>query len=99
MTDANAAASTQASRIIESPGEALYRAFTDPKALAVWLSPGDMTGKVHEFDAGVGGGYRTSLFYPSLVRTGAARQDLGAGRPFSRPGSWNSRPQRESSKP
>jgi ABC-type transport system substrate-binding protein len=33
--------------------------------LAVWLSPEEMTGKVHAFDARVGGGYRMSLFYPS----------------------------------
>lgn len=42
----------------------LYRASTDPKALASWLAPGDMTGKVHSFDLRVGGGYRMSLFYP-----------------------------------
>jgi uncharacterized protein YndB with AHSA1/START domain len=64
MTDANSAAGTRTSRIIKAPREALYRAFTDPAALAVWLSPGEMTGKVHEFDARVGGGYRMSLFYP-----------------------------------
>src|SRR3989449_5095874 len=62
MTDANSAASTRTSRVIKAPREALYRAFTDPAALAVWLSPGEMTGKVHEFDARVGGGYRMSLF-------------------------------------
>jgi uncharacterized protein YndB with AHSA1/START domain len=64
MTDAHSAASTRTSRVIKAPPEALYRAFTDPAALAVWLSPGEMTGKVHEFDARVGGGYRMSLFYP-----------------------------------
>jgi uncharacterized protein YndB with AHSA1/START domain len=65
MTDANAAARTQTSRVIKAPRDALYRAFTDPQALAVWLSPGEMTGKVHAFDARVGGGYRMSLFYPA----------------------------------
>ncbi|MGH2558424.1 MAG: SRPBCC family protein [Thermomicrobiales bacterium] len=65
MTDANSAASTRTSRIIRAPRVALYRAFLDPAALAVWLSPGEMTGKVHEFDARVGGGYRMSLFYPA----------------------------------
>jgi uncharacterized protein YndB with AHSA1/START domain len=64
MTNANSAQSTRTSRVIKATREALYRAFTDPAALAVWLSPGDMTGKVHEFDARVGGGYRMSLFYP-----------------------------------
>jgi uncharacterized protein YndB with AHSA1/START domain len=65
MTDANSSASTRTSRVIKAPREALYRAFTDPVALAVWLSPGEMTGKVYEFDGRVGGGYRMSLFYPS----------------------------------
>jgi uncharacterized protein YndB with AHSA1/START domain len=65
MTDANPSASTRISRIIRASREALYRAFTDPAALAAWLSPGEMTAEVHEFDARVGGGYRMSLFYPS----------------------------------
>jgi uncharacterized protein YndB with AHSA1/START domain len=65
VTDANAAARTQTSRVIKASRDALYRAFTDPQALAVWLSPGAMTGKVHAFDARVGGGYRMSLFYPA----------------------------------
>jgi uncharacterized protein YndB with AHSA1/START domain len=65
MADARSAGSSRTSRVIKAPREALYRAFTDPAALAVWLSPGEMTGKVHEFDARVGGGYRMSLFYPS----------------------------------
>lgn len=57
--------STRNSKVIKASQEALYRAFTDPKALAVWLAPGDMTGKIHSFDLKVGGGYRMSLFYPS----------------------------------
>jgi uncharacterized protein YndB with AHSA1/START domain len=65
MTDTSSAASTRTSRVIKAPRDALYRAFTDPAALAVWLAPGEMTGKVHEFDGRVGGGYRMSLFYPS----------------------------------
>src|SRR5258707_5506329 len=65
MTNAKSAASTRTSRVIKASREALYRAFTDPAALAVWLAPGEMTGKIHEFDARVGGGYRMSLFYPS----------------------------------
>ena len=65
MTNASLPASTRTSRVIKAPREALYRAFTDPVALAIWLSPEGMTGKVHEFDGRVGGGYRMSLFYPS----------------------------------
>jgi uncharacterized protein YndB with AHSA1/START domain len=73
MTKANAAASTRTSRVIKAPREALYRAFTDPAALAVWLAPEGMTGKVHEFDGRVGRGYRMSLFYPSSEQVSAAR--------------------------
>ncbi len=65
MTHAKATASTRTSAVIPAPREALYRAFTDPAALEAWLSPGEMTGKVHEFDGRVGGGYRMSLFYPA----------------------------------
>src|SRR6185503_9699718 len=57
----------------------LYRAFTDPKALAVWLAPGDMTGEVHHFDERVGGGYQMSLYYPASDTTSrgktAGRED------------------------
>jgi len=51
--------------VIKASRETLYRAFTDPEALAIWLAPGEMTGKIHEFDGRVGGGYQMSLFYPS----------------------------------
>jgi uncharacterized protein YndB with AHSA1/START domain len=65
VTDANATARTQTSRVIKASREALYCAFTDPEALAVWLAPEGMTGRVHSFDGRVGGGYRMSLFYPA----------------------------------
>ena len=45
--------------------EVLYRAWTDPDALAIWLAPENMTGKVHDFDLRVGGGYTMSLYYAS----------------------------------
>ena len=69
MTDAHARASTRNSKFIKATPEALYRAFTDPAALAVWLAPGDMTGEVHSFDGRVGGGYQMSLYYPSSEQT------------------------------
>ena len=64
MTNRPSRASTRNSRFIQAPPEALYRAFTDPTAMAVWLAPGDMTGQVHSFDGRVGGGYQMSLYYP-----------------------------------
>jgi uncharacterized protein YndB with AHSA1/START domain len=70
---------TRTSRIIKAPRETLYAAFLDPEALAAWLPPAPMTGKIHAFDARVGGGYSMSLFYPEneRVRRGktSARED------------------------
>ena len=67
--ETNAPASTYTSTFIKASPETLYRAFTDPTALAVWLVPGTMTGKVHSFDLRVGGGYQMSLYYPSSEAT------------------------------
>jgi uncharacterized protein YndB with AHSA1/START domain len=69
MTAANLRASTRNSKFIKAPQEALYRAFTDPAALALWLAPAEMTGEVHKFDYRVGGGYQMSLYYPSSEKT------------------------------
>ena len=55
---------TQTLKDIKATQEALYRAFTNPAALEIWLAPGEMTGRVHSFDLRVGGGYQMSLFYP-----------------------------------
>ena len=65
MPDARSPATTRNSIRVKAPREALYRAFTDPAALAAWLAPGDMTGAVHRFDLRVGGGYQMSLYYPA----------------------------------
>jgi predicted dithiol-disulfide oxidoreductase (DUF899 family)/uncharacterized protein YndB with AHSA1/START domain len=48
-------------RVLRAPAERLYRAFLDPDAMAKWLPPHGFTGKVHEMDARVGGGYRMSF--------------------------------------
>jgi len=69
MTKTEAGAATRTSRVIRAQPEAIYAAFMDPEALVAWLPPGDMTGKLHEFDGRVGGGYRMSLFYPATERT------------------------------
>lgn len=55
---------TENSKLIEASAEAIYNAFTDPKSLEVWMSPAGMTGKVHDFNLEVDGGYEMSLFYP-----------------------------------
>jgi len=48
-------------RVLRAPPERLYRAFIDPDAMVKWLPPHGFTGKVHEMDARVGGGYRMSF--------------------------------------
>jgi uncharacterized protein YndB with AHSA1/START domain len=75
MTDAHSRASTRNSKFIKATPEALYRAFTDPEALAAWLAPGDMTGEVHSFDYRVGGGYQMSLYYPSSETTSRGKTE------------------------
>ena len=48
-------------RVLRAPPERVYRAFLDPDAMAKWLPPHGFTGRVHEMDARVGGGYRMSF--------------------------------------
>jgi uncharacterized protein YndB with AHSA1/START domain len=60
--------STRTSQMIKAEPEAVYAAFLDPAALVEWPPPGEMTGKIHDFDARVGGGYRMSLYYPEDER-------------------------------
>src|SRR6187549_1614165 len=48
-------------RVLRAPAERVYRAFLDPEAMAKWLPPHGFTGKVHQLDARVGGGYRMSF--------------------------------------
>ena len=57
-------ASTENNIYINAPKQVVYRAFTEPAALEAWLVPGEMSGRVHEFDLRVGGGYQMSLYYP-----------------------------------
>lgn len=97
MTEKHDAACSWTSRIIAAPLEALYAAFMDPVALAAWLPPGEMAGRVHEFDARVGGGYRMSLFYLPAITMRAARHP--AGKIASTSGLSNWRRRTGSSKP
>src|SRR5690554_8001624 len=48
-------------RVLRAPPDRVYRAFLDPEAMTKWLPPHGFTGKVHEMDARVGGGYRMSF--------------------------------------
>ena len=75
MTDEHGTASTRNSKWIKATPETLYRAFTDPAALAIWQAPGDMKGLVHRFDYRVGGGYQMSLYYPSSETTSRGKTE------------------------
>jgi uncharacterized protein YndB with AHSA1/START domain len=48
-------------RVLRAPTHRVYKAFLDPDALAKWVPPHGFTGKVHEIDPRVGGGYRMSF--------------------------------------
>jgi uncharacterized protein YndB with AHSA1/START domain len=48
-------------RVLRATPERVYRAFLDPDAMVKWLPPHGFTGKIHELDARVGGGYRMSF--------------------------------------
>jgi uncharacterized protein YndB with AHSA1/START domain len=48
-------------RVLRTTPEKLYRAFTTADALERWLPPCGFTGKVHQIDAKVGGGYKMSF--------------------------------------
>jgi len=48
-------------RVLRSTPERIYRAFTDPDAMAKWLPPNGFTGRVHHLEAKVGGTYKMSF--------------------------------------
>ena len=48
-------------RVLRAKAERVYRAFLDPDAMAKWLPPNGFTGKVHQIDAKIGGGYKMSF--------------------------------------
>ncbi len=48
-------------RVLRATPERIYRAFLDADAMAKWLPPNGFTGKVHQMDARVGGGYKMSF--------------------------------------
>lgn len=84
MTDTHARHSTHNSKFIRAAPEAVYRAFTDPEALAVWMAPGSMTGKMHNFDGRVGGGYEMSLYYPDSDSSARGKTTAKEDRSWSR---------------
>ncbi len=48
-------------RVLRTTPEKVYRAFTDADAMCRWLPPYGFVGKMHAFDAKVGGGFKMSF--------------------------------------
>ena len=48
-------------RVLRAAPEKVYRAFLDPDATAKWMPPYGFTGKVHHFEAKVGGTFKVSF--------------------------------------
>ncbi len=48
-------------RVLTANPEKVFRAFTDPDAMASWLPPYGFTCRVHHMDVKVGGGYKMSF--------------------------------------
>ena len=48
-------------RVLRSTPEKIYRAFLDGDAMSKWLPPNGFTGKVHQIDPKVGGGFKMSF--------------------------------------
>ncbi|TWF40711.1 uncharacterized protein YndB with AHSA1/START domain [Chitinophaga polysaccharea] len=76
--------SSETSRIIKAPREAVYNAFIDPIAVAAWLAPDNMRAEIHHFDARENGIFRMSLTYldpaQSLPGKTTADKDMFQGR-------------------
>lgn len=49
-------------RVFTAPPEKVFKAFTDPDAMASWFPPYGFVCKVHAFDMKVGGTYKMSFF-------------------------------------
>ena len=74
--------STRLTRRIAAPPAAVYRALTDPVAVATWMVPDGMTSEVHRFEAREGGAFRITLTYDEPTGTGktTSRSDSYHGR-------------------
>ncbi len=69
--------STEVSKIIHASREAIYRAFLEADAVAEWLPPDTMKGKVLTFEPRMGGIFRIALTYQNAedARRGKSSDD------------------------
>ena len=61
---------TRVTRHVHADPSAVYRALTDPAAVALWRVPDGMTARVHAFEPREGGAFRVSLTYGEGGGTG-----------------------------
>jgi uncharacterized protein YndB with AHSA1/START domain len=73
---------TRMTRRIAAPPDRVYRALTDPDAVARWMVPDGMTSRIHAYDASEGGTFRISLTYdtPDSAGKTSAHSDTYHGR-------------------
>ena len=73
-----------ASLVVAAGPDAIYGALADPAQLVKWLPPGNMTGRILEYDFREGGRYRIELTYaddaPSTAGKTSERTDVSVGR-------------------
>jgi uncharacterized protein YndB with AHSA1/START domain len=73
-----------ASLVVSAGPDAVYGALADPAALMKWLPPGNMTGRLLEYDFREGGRYRIELTYgddaPDTAGKTTGRTDVTTGR-------------------
>ena len=63
MTDPPAGRTDSGTRVIAASPDAIWRALTEPEAVAVWRPPEGMRARIIAFDARAGGGYRMGFAY------------------------------------
>ena len=60
-------------RVLTASPEKVFKAFTDPDAMASWLPPYGFVAKVHHMDVKVGGSYKMSFINFGTGVANAAR--------------------------
>lgn len=65
-----ASSSTRITRHLKAPRGQVYRALVDPRDVAAWMVPDEMTSQVHVFEAREGGRFRISLTYDQPTGAG-----------------------------
>lgn len=62
-----------ASRVIRASQQRLYRALLDPEAVAKWLPPAGMAGRIEIFEPVVSGRFRMTLTYKDVAHAVAGK--------------------------